>query len=54
MYMLERIGIDATHTTLGIKNKVYADSTVMNVMRRIRIVEIDNIKTFIELTKPVI
>jgi hypothetical protein len=38
MYMLERIGIDATHTTLGIKSKVY------NVMRRIRVVEIDNIR----------
>lgn len=44
MYMLERIGIDATHTTLGIKNKVYVDSTVMNIMRRIRVVESGNIR----------
>lgn len=44
MYMLERIGIDATHTTLGIKNKIYVDSTVMNVMRRIRVVESGNIR----------
>lgn len=44
MYILEGKGIDATHTTLGIKNKVYADSTMMNVRRRIRVVEIDNIR----------
>lgn len=43
MYILESIGIDATHTTLGIENKEYTDSTVMNAMRRIiRVVEIDN------------
>lgn len=42
--MLERIGIDATHTTLEIKNKIYVDSTVINVMRRIRVVESGNIR----------
>lgn len=42
--MLERVGIDATHITLGIKNKIYVDSTVMNVMRRIRVVESGNIR----------
>ena len=44
MYICEDIDIDATHTALGIKDKEYTDSTVMNVMRRIiRVVEmIDN------------
>ena len=44
MYMLERIDIDATHTTLGIKKKIYVDSTVMNIMRRIRVVESGSIR----------
>ena len=44
MYILESIGIDATHTALGIEDKGYVDSTVINVMRRIRVVESGNIR----------
>lgn len=43
MYILESIGIDATHTVLEIKDKGYTDRREMNVMGIIRrAVEIDN------------
>ena len=43
MYILESIGIDATHTALGIEDKGYTDRREMNgkgIIRRA--VEIDN------------